>query len=216
MIITWIGQSCFKIQDKVGPEGKTLVTDPFDKSIGLKAPNFESDVATVSHDHYDHNNVSSLRGEPFVIDSPGEYDVKGIMVQGIASFHDDKNGEERGENTIFRIEMDDLTIAHLGDLGHELTDEQLEELEGVDILLIPVGGVFTIDSKKAVKVVSQIEPRIVVPMHYKIKGLNENIDPVDKFIKELGVNPTNEEKLKINKKDLPQEGMELVVLVPSN
>ncbi len=212
MIITWIGHSCFKIQDKVGPDGITLTTDPFDKSVGLKVPNFESDIVTVSHDHYDHNNVKSLRGNPFVIDSAGEYDVKGVMIEGIESFHDEKEGAERGKNIIYRIEMDSIVIAHLGDLGHILNDKQLERLAGVDILMIPVGGKYTIDAKKAVSVVSQIEPRVIIPMHYKIKGSKIDIDSVDKFIKELGLKPTEEEKLKISKRDLPQEDMELVVL----
>lgn len=212
MIINWLGHSCFKIQDKVGPDGVTLTTDPFDKTIGLKAPNFESDIATVSHDHYDHNNVKALRGNPFVINSAGEYDVKGVMVEGVESFHDEKEGAERGKNIIYRIEMDDITVVHLGDLGHALNDKQLEKLVGADILLIPVGGKYTIDAKKAVSVVSQIEPRIVIPMHYKIKGLKVDIEGVDKFIKELGLKPTEEEKLKINKRDLPQEDMELVIL----
>lgn len=193
-----------------------MTTDPYDKSSGLKVPNFESDIITVSHDHYDHNNTKALRGKPFIVDVPGEYDVKGVLIQGISSFHDDKSGAERGENIIYRIEMDDIAVAHLGDLGHALTDEQLDALDGVDILLIPVGGKFTIDAKKAVEVVSQIEPRIVIPMHYKVKGLKEPLDDVDKFVKELGINPTNEEKLKINKRDLPQDGMELVVLKPAN
>jgi L-ascorbate metabolism protein UlaG (beta-lactamase superfamily) len=112
--------------------------------------------------------------------------------------------------------MDGLTIAHLGDIGHTLSDEQLESLEGVDILILPVGGDYTLDAKKAVEVVSQIEPRIVIPMHYKIKGLNLPLDEVDKFNKELGISPVIEEKLKISRKDLPQEGMELFVLNPSN
>lgn len=193
-----------------------MVTDPYDKSIGLKAPNFEADIVTISHDHHDHSNSDSLRGKPFVINSPGEYDIKGVMVQGIPSFHDDKNGAERGSNVIYRIEMDDITIAHLGDLGHSLSNEHLEELQGVDILMIPVGGTYTIDGKKAVEIVSQIEPRIIIPMHYKIKGLKENLDTADSFIKELGIKPDEEEKLKINKKDLPQEGMELAVLKASN
>ncbi len=214
MIITWLGQSCFKIQDKLGPEGVTLVTDPFDKTIGLKAPNFEADVATISHDHYDHNNAKALRGAPYVIKSAGEYDVTGVMVEGVESYHDDQEGKERGENIMYRIELDDITIVHLGDLGHILNDKQLERLAGADILMIPVGGKYTIDAKKAVEVVSQIEPRIVIPMHYKIKGLKVDIEGVEKFIKELGIKPTEEEKLKISKKDLPQEDMELVILKP--
>ncbi len=213
MIITWHGHSCFKIQDKVGPEGISLVTDPFDKKIGLKAPNFEADIVTVSHDHYDHNNISSLRGDPFVVNRAGEYDIKGVLIEGIDSYHDDKGGKDRGLNIIFRLVMDDINIVHLGDLGQELTNGQLEKLAGTDILIIPVGGKYTIDAKQAVNIISQIEPRIIIPMHYMISGLKiEGIDKVDKFIKELGIEPNREDKLKISKKDLPSEDMELVIL----
>ncbi|OGF25862.1 hypothetical protein A2331_04715 [Candidatus Falkowbacteria bacterium RIFOXYB2_FULL_34_18] len=212
MYITWCGQSCFKIQDKIGSEGVTLVTDPFDKTIGLKLPNFEANIITVSHDHHDHNNVKALRGNPIIINGPGEYDINNISIQGISSFHDEKQGKERGANTIFRFEVDDISIAHLGDLGTVLGETQLEMLSGVDILLVPVGGKYTIDAKKAAEVTNQVEPRIVIPMHYKIQGLNVDIDGVDKFIKELGIEPTYEDKLKISKKDLPQEDMELLVL----
>lgn len=212
-MISYLGHSCFKLQDKLGPEGVTLVTDPFNKEIGLKVPNFEADIVTVSHQHGDHNNVSALRGTPFIVDMPGEYDAKGVMVQGIETFHDSKAGVERGRNIVYRIEMDDLTIVHLGDLGHVLTDEQLEQLDGVDILMIPVGGKYTIDAKTAVEVIGQLEPRIVIPMHYKLAGSKkDDLEAVEKFIKELGVQPRTEEKLKISKKDLPQEGMDLVVM----
>jgi len=213
MIITYIGHSCFKIQNKTGPDGVTVVTDPFDKKVGLKAPNFEADIVTVSHGHYDHNNVGSLRGEPFVIDSAGEYDKKDVAVQGVDSYHDAKQGAERGKNIIYRIDIDDMSVAHLGDLGHILDTKQLERLDGTDILLIPVGGKYTIDAKRAVEVIGQIEPRIVIPMHYKVKGLKvDGLEGVEKFIKEIGLKPTYEDKLKISKKDLPQEDMELVVL----
>jgi len=212
MIITWQGHSCFKIQDKTGTEGVTLVTDPFDKAVGLKVPNFEADIITVSHQHHDHNNVDALRGTPFVIDCAGEYDRKGVLVEGLDSYHDDKAGAERGGNTIYRIEIDDISVTHLGDLGHVLDNAQIEKLAGTDVLLIPVGGKYTIDAKAAVEVISQIEPRIVIPMHYKVKGSEIDIDGVEKFIKEIGLTPTYEEKLKISKKDLPQEEMELVIL----
>lgn len=212
MIITWQGHSCFKIQDKIGPEGVTVVTDPFNKETGLKVPNFEADIITVSHDHKDHNNTDALRGMPFVISCAGEYDFKGVLVEGIDSYHDDKKGEERGSNIMYRIEIDDISVAHLGDLGDILDNTQLEKLVGTDVLLIPVGGKYTIDAKKAVEVISQIEPRIVIPMHYKTKDVKYDLDPIDKFIKEFGLTPTYEEKLKISKKDLPQEDMELVIL----
>jgi L-ascorbate metabolism protein UlaG (beta-lactamase superfamily) len=212
MIITWQGHSCFKIQDKIGPDGVTVVTDPFDKKIGLKVPNFEADIITVSHQHDDHNNVGALRGQPFIINSPGEYDRRGVLVEGIDSYHDEKKGDGRGSNIIFRIELDDISIVHLGDLGHSLDNFQLEKLAGTDILLVPVGGKYTIDAEQAVSVISQIEPRIVIPMHYKVKDLDMDIEGVDKFVKALGLAPIYEEKLKLSKRDLPQEDMELVIL----
>lgn len=212
MIITWQGHYCFKIQDKQGSEGVTLVTDPFDKEIGLKIPNFEADIVTISHDHSDHNNVKAIKGNPFLVNSPGEYDLKNVLIEGVDSYHDEEDGEKRGKNIIYRIEMEDISITHLGDLGHVLDSSQLEKLTGTDILLIPVGGGYTLDAKKAVEVISQIEPRIVIPMHYKVEGLKIEIDPLEKFIKELGIEASYEDKLKISKKDLPQEDMELVVL----
>jgi L-ascorbate metabolism protein UlaG (beta-lactamase superfamily) len=211
MIISWQGQSCFKIQDKIGPDGITVATDPFDKSVGLKVPNFEADIVTVSHDHFDHNNVQALRGNPFIINMAGEYDVKGVLVEGIESYHDDKKGEERGKNIIYRIEMEDISIVHLGDLGHTLDNSQLAKLEATDILMIPVGGKYTLDAKKAVEVIAQLEPRIIIPMHYKIPGLKVDIEEVNAFVKELGLTPTKEEKLKISKKELPAEDTELVI-----
>jgi L-ascorbate metabolism protein UlaG (beta-lactamase superfamily) len=212
MIITWFGQSCFRLQDKIGTDGVSVAMDPFDKKIGLKVPNFEADVVTVSHDHYDHNNISALRGTPYVINTAGEYDVKGVLVEGIDSYHDSETGKERGTNIIFRIELDGIGVAHLGDLGHVLDAKQLERLDNIDILLIPVGGVYTIDSKKAVEVVKQIEPRIIIPMHYNLPGLVEPLAEVDNFVKELGLDVTKEDKLKITKKDLPADTMELVLL----
>lgn len=212
MYLQYLGNSCFKIQDKTTADGITVVTDPFDKEVGLKVPNFEADIVTISHDHHDHNNFNALRGKPYIISHPGEYDIKGVSVSGVDSFHDDKEGKERGYNIVFRIEIDDISISHLGDIGHILTNQQLELLVGTDILLIPVGGKYTINAKQAVEVISQIEPRIVIPMHYKLPGMKADIEGVDKFIKEMGLKPTEEERLKISKKDLPVEDMELVVM----
>jgi L-ascorbate metabolism protein UlaG (beta-lactamase superfamily) len=212
MYITWLGQSCFKLQDKIGPDGVMLVTDPYQDDIGFKMPHFEADIVTVSHNHHDHNNIGAIRGNPQIIDTAGEYEIKGVFIEGVESSHDAESGKERGGNIIYRIEMEDISITHLGDLGHVLDTKQLEKLEGTDILLIPVGGKYTINAAKAVEVISQIEPRIVIPMHYKVPGLKVDIEGVEKFIKELGIKPRNEEKLKISKKDLPQEDMELVIL----
>ncbi|NTU98524.1 MBL fold metallo-hydrolase [Candidatus Falkowbacteria bacterium] len=212
MLITWFGQSCFKIQDKTGSDSVSLVTDPYDNSIGLKMPKIEADILTISHDHPDHNNRESIKNEPYVIDMAGEYETKNVSVEGVEAFHDEKKGAERGKVIMYRIDMDDITVVHLGDLATTLEPKQLESLVGADILMIPVGGKYTLDAKKAVEVVSQIEPRIVIPMHYMVDGLKAEVEGIEKFIKELGIKPRYEEKLKISKRDLPQEDMELVIL----
>lgn len=216
MHITWLKHSSFKFQDKTGSDGLTLITDPFDsKYVGLKMPSLEADILTISHDHEDHSNKAAIRGNPYIVDSAGEFDVKGVSILGVESYHDEKEGGERGKNVIFRFEIDGIVVTHLGDLGHTLDNKQLQGLIGTDILIIPVGGVYTLNAKKAAEVVSQIEPRIVIPMHYQTKGLTKefkDIDGVDKFIKEMGIKPTYEEKLKINKKDLPQDEMELIIM----
>jgi L-ascorbate metabolism protein UlaG (beta-lactamase superfamily) len=213
MFISWLGQSCFKIQTKNNGNDITIVTDPYQGDIGLRAPSLGADIVTISHDHHDHNNTSAIRGESFVISGPGEYETKGIFVYGIPSWHDKTEGKDRGQNTIYRIAAEDLSIVHLGDLGQtKLTDEQLEKIGDIDVLLIPVGGVYTIDGKEAAELVSQLEPRIVIPMHYKIPGLKENIDGVDKFIKQLGLKAETTDKLRVVKKELPQEETKLVIL----
>ncbi len=215
MIINWFGQSCFKITG----EKTTIITDPFDDSLGLKTPRLAADIVTVSHDHYDHNNSKAVKGlaqdAPFIINTPGEYEVKNVFIYGIPSFHDDKQGTQRGLNIIYRLEIDGISIAHLGDLGHLLENGQIEKLEGVDILLIPVGGTFTIDGKQATQIISQLEPRLVIPMHYHLPGLKVKIDDLTSFCKEIGVCPKEAiPKFKITKKDLPQEDLQVVILQP--
>lgn len=213
MHIQSLGHSCFKLTGKDDKgNAVSLVTDPFGPEYGLRLPNVEADIITVSHQHKDHNNVSGVKGKPYVIDTPGEYEVRDVFIQGIDSFHDDKSGGERGTNIIYRISMEDMVVTHLGDLGHILDAKQLERLEGTDILFIPVGGVYTLNAQKAVEVINQIEPRLVIPMHYKVSGLKIELEVLDKFIKEIGMKPREEEKLKINKKDLPLEDMDFVVL----
>jgi len=211
MVITWYGQSCFKIQS-----GETvLVTDPFDKAIGLTPPRGQVNIVTISHHHYDHDNLEALSAaNPFVIDGPGEYEIKGVNVLGIFCFHDNKEGKERGTNTAYIIEMEGIKICHLGDFGQEkLTNEQVELIDGVDILMIPVGGTYTINGEEAVDIINQIEPKIVIPMHYKIPGLNIKLDGVEGFLKEMGVSQKEAvDKLTIKKKDLPVEETQMVVM----
>jgi L-ascorbate metabolism protein UlaG (beta-lactamase superfamily) len=215
MTITWLGQSCFKIQSG----DVTLVTDPYSPEIGFKLPRLTADIVTVSHDHFDHNNaagVSGPNGAPFLITSPGEYEVKGVFIYGIPFWHDKSEGKERGPIIVYRIEAEGISVAHLGDLGHTLSEEQVAQLDGVDILLIPAGGKFTIGAHEASEIVSEIEPRIVVPMHYKIPGLKVDVEPVDKFLKELGASKAEKlPKLKISKKDLPQEETKVILLEKS-
>lgn len=214
MYLTWLGHACFKIQTKNNGEEVVLVTDPFDPSIGLKLPrSLKADVVTISHQHTDHNYLAGVDGQPFVIQAPGEYETKKIFIYGAPSWHDKSQGKERGENVIYRIELEDLVVVHLGDIGHSLTNGQLEQLQNTDILLIPVGGTYTINYKEAAEIVNQIEPRLVVPMHYRIPDLNLRLDGVEKFCKEMGLcGKPQTGRVKIIKKDLPVDKMEILIL----
>jgi L-ascorbate metabolism protein UlaG (beta-lactamase superfamily) len=193
MIITWYGHSCFKIQTRPqrGSEEVTIFTDPFDKSIGLKPPQGSADVVLVSHSHHDHSNSAALTGEPFVIDAGGEYSVKEVLIEGILSYHDKEKGALRGLNNIYTIHSEDMIICHLGDLGHILTEDQVAQIGNVDVLMIPIGGKYTLDSKEAEKVIGQIDPKIIIPMHYKIPGLNLDIDDKKAFVEEIGLEVEN-------------------------
>jgi len=211
MVITWYGHSCFKIQS-----GETvLITDPFDRAIGLTPPRGQVNVVTISHGHYDHNNIESLASvNPFVVEGPGEYEVKGINILGVSVYHDAKEGKERGESTAYVIEMEGIKICHLGDIGQpKLSNEQLELIDGIDVLMVPIGGTYTVNGEEAADIINQIEPKIVIPMHYKILGLNIKFDGVEEFLKEMGVSKAQPvEKLTIKKKDLPEEETEVVVM----
>ena len=206
MELTYLGVSSFKLRGK----SVTVVTDPFKPEfVGLKYPKTEADVVTVSHSHEDHNFVSVVGGAPFIISDPGEYEVKGISVFGYPSYHDEKKGGERGKNNIFLIEMEDLRICHLGDLGGPLTPEIIEEIGITDILCIPVGGKVTIGLDETVELIKQIEPSIVLPMHYKEAGMSgvfNDLAPISEFLSKMGAeNPEKLDKLSITKDKLPEE-----------
>lgn len=213
MDISSLGHSSFRLRGKT----VSVVTDPYDSAmVGLKFPkHIIADIVTVSHDHDDHNAVSQLDGSPFIINGPGEYEVKGVGVVGILVYHDEEKGAKRGRNTIYRIELDGISIVHLGDLGHMLSSEQIDDLDGVDVLLIPIGGDFTINAQQASEIVSEIEPSIVIPMHYSRDGLSEsfkNLSPVSLFLKEMGketIAPIP--KITVTKDKLPEE-LQVVVL----
>ncbi len=215
MRIIWHGHSCFSIKTKsLLNEEINIVIDPFDeKKTGIKLPKLKADIVLSSHDHYDHNNIKAVHGDPFIIKNPGEFETKNVFIQGIPSFHDKKNGAERGENIIFYLESEKIHIAHLGDLGHLLDEKQLSKLSKVDILMIPVGGKYTINYSEAIEIISQLEPKIIIPMHYKIPGLKIDIDTVDKFAKEMGADLNKKTaKLKIVKKNLPTDRSEAIIM----
>ena len=213
MDITYFGHSSFKLRGK----GCTVVTDPYGSTVGLPFPKHTSaDIVTISHDHEDHNALSAIEGNPYMVKGPGEYEIKGVGIVGLGVYHDDQKGAKRGRNTIYRIEIDGMSIVHLGDLGHELSSAEVDSLDGVDILLIPVGGFYTIDAAQAAKVVGEIEPTIVIPMHYLVPGLDKKVFgqllEVDAFLKEMGkTDVAAQPKFSVTKDKLPEE-MQVVVL----
>jgi len=159
-----------------------ILTDPYNEELPYNKITDKPDYVTVSHDHFDHNAVELLEGSPEVIKKSSGFEDDNISVEGISVYHDDAEGDKRGENIIFVIDTDDFKIAHLGDLGHDLNNKQLSKLKNVDILLIPVGGNYTIDAKRAKKIVDEIDPKIVIPMHYKTDILDFPITGVDEFL----------------------------------
>jgi len=217
MHIFWKGQSCFQITTTQGKNNQVnIVIDPFDESLGLRLPKLEADILLVSHSHSDHNNVKAVSGNSILIEGPGEYEIKEVFIQGISSFHDSSLGKERGLNTIYTIEAEEMRLCHLGDLGQkELTAEQVEKIGEIDILMIPVGGVYTISAKEAMKVMSQIEPSITIPMHYQIPKLKTKLDSLDKFLKTMGIKRIEPlPKLSIKKKEISPEEAKIIILKP--
>lgn len=210
MDIIFLGQAAFKLKGKTA----TIIIDPFYPDFtGLKLPkDLTADIAISSHSHQDHSNLDAITGDPVKITGPGEYEIKGIAISGTQVFHDKVGGSERGKNTAYNIHIDGLNVVHLGDLGHQLTEEQVEEIGATDILLVPVGGVYTIDASEAAQVVASLEPKIVIPMHYKLPGLKFELEPVESFLKEMGGEAAApQSKLSITKEKLPDEPQVVVL-----
>jgi len=193
MEITWLGHSCFLISGKE----KTIITDPCHPDLGYRLGELEADIVTLSHFHPGHSYIEAIVNDPRQVKSPGEYEIGGTFITGVASFHDNKKGDLRGKNTIYIIEMDDITLCHLGDLGHPLDPHSIEEIGDVDILFLPVGEVSTISLDTAVEIVRQLEPPIVIPMHYKTEAFTGNLGPVGKFLNKMRV-PELEAKPKLS------------------
>jgi L-ascorbate metabolism protein UlaG (beta-lactamase superfamily) len=213
--VQYLGHSCFRLRGRDG----IVICDPYSRSIGLDLGRPSAHIVTVSHNHPDHNYVAGvkpMRERVFVIDGPGEYEVSGVLITGVRTAHDNSKGAERGFNTVFVIHLDDVVFCHLGDLGHELTQGQLEEIGNVDVLFVPVGGGETIGPAEATNVISQIEPKIVVPMHYATAQLSFEYElaPIEKFAHERGLKEINfEEKLTVTATNLPPEGEDTRVVI---
>lgn len=213
MDITYLGHSSFRIKSK----DTSLVTDPFDpKMVGIKFPTgITADIVTISHNHPDHNNVSAIANVRKVVEGPGEYEIGGITILGFASYHDGKKGEERGTNTIYVIEAEGLRLAHLGDLGHTLSDKDIECMGEIDILMVPVGGIKTITPGVAVDIIRSLEPKIVLPMHFKVEGSDSDVfaglASLDTFLKEVAISQERLDRLSV-KKELLGEEQKVVIL----
>jgi L-ascorbate metabolism protein UlaG (beta-lactamase superfamily) len=208
MEITWLGHSCFRLRSREG----VVVTDPCPPSSGYSIGKPTADIVTISHDHPAHTYRKAVGGTPIFIDAPGEYEVAGIFIAGIPTYHDARRGALRGKNTAYVVEMDEVRLCHLGGLGHVPTPEQAEEMSGVDVLLVPVGGQSTIDASAAADVVSLLEPRVVIPMHYKTEKETARLDSVQKFLKEMGVASAEPmPKTTVTRNSLPLETQVMVL-----
>ena len=211
MEITYLGHSAFKLRGKTA----TVVTDPYGEEVGFKFPKkIEAGIVTVSHDHKDHNAVSSVDGSPYIVKGPGEYEISGVGVVGFQTYHDKEKGAAKGKNTIYRIEMDGLVIVHLGDLGHVLSSSDVDALGSVDMLCIAVGAT-ALSLEEVQTCITEIDPSIVLPMHYNTPAHDQNVfgslSPLSAFLKQMGkdtVEPVA--KLTMTKDKLPEE-MQIVV-----
>lgn len=214
MDIKYLGHSSFLFRNKQAK----LITDPFyPEYTGLKFPKTEADIVTSSHDHKDHNYIEGIKGSPLVLTWPGEYEKGGVRIKGFATFHDEKEGSERGNNVVYKFEIEGMSILHCGDLGHLLSSDMVDAIGNIDVLCVPVGGVYTITPAQALKVVNSIEPSIIIPMHYKQDGLNpsvfEALQPVDAFLKEISAEGSEVvDKLTLKKESLDGSEQKVVVM----
>ncbi|MFC1905372.1 MBL fold metallo-hydrolase [Chloroflexota bacterium] len=200
MDITWLGHSCFRIKGKE----VVVITDPCNPSFGYKSAKLNADIVTVSHSHPGHSYIEAIENGFMEIKGPGEYELKNVFVTGISTFHDQNRGSERGKNTVYIIEIDGVTLCHLGDIGHGLSSGLKEELSDIGVLFLPVGGVSTIDGSMAGDLVRDIAPKIVIPMHYKTPALTRELDPLDVFLKKMGMKElVAQPKFSVNKSTLP-------------
>lgn len=208
--ITWLGHACFRIRGREA----VVLTDPFQPDSGYELPNITADIVTVSHQHRHHAALESLPPGFRAITGPGEYEIKDVFITGVATYHDNERGSSLGKNTVYLVEIEDLIICHLGDLGHVLTEEQVESMASVDVLIVPVGGPPTLDATGAAEVVGQLDPSIVIPMQFRDERGDRERQPLDRFLTQLGVTESEPvSRLTVRKSDL-SEAMQVVVLRP--
>ena len=205
--ITWLGHSCFRIKSK----DAVIITDPYDKSVGLGTLNQKGDIVTVSYDGPSHNAVAGVKGDPYVVNGPGEFEVRGVFVTGVWSFADDKKGGDRGRNCIFLFHLDDLVVCHLGSLAHSLNTQQIEAIGEVNVLLVPLDDDKALTAARAAEVITQLEPHIVVPMHFAA-GKPEGIETLERFTKEMGIKEYKPQDKLVAKSSDFDEGTSVVVL----
>jgi len=214
MKIKWYGHAAFLVTTD---QGVKIIFDPYESGayggqLAYGKIKDEADIVLTSHDHADHNDTKSLPGSPQVVKGSGSKTIKGIAIKGISTYHDSSRGKERGENTIFVLTVDEMKLCHLGDLGHQLGEKEVSEIGPVDILLLPVGGFFTIDAKEATEIAQQLKPKVVIPMHFKTSKCGFPISPVEDFLKgKARVKRPGTNEISMDKKTLPSE-MEIVVL----
>lgn len=204
--IRWFGHNCFRIRAK----DNAIVTDPIGNRLGFHASKQTADIVTVSHPHPGHDNLDAVKLPFDTIAGPGEYEVNGVFITGVRTLHDPETGADGGFNTAYVMDVEGITICHLGDIGHLLTDEQLEALEGVDILMVPAGG-YPLAAKTATEIVAQLEPKIVIPMQYPAGGGDAGRADVADFVKQLGIDAERMEKLAIKSSEIGEQ-TRLVVL----
>jgi L-ascorbate metabolism protein UlaG (beta-lactamase superfamily) len=208
MEISWLGHSCFLIRGKE----KTIITDPYHPELGYQLGEPEADIVTLSHFHPGHNYIEGVANEPKRVKCPGEYEIGGTFITGVASFHDNRKGDLRGKNTIYVIEADGITLCHLGDLGHPVGPHLIEEIGDIDILFLPVGEVSTILIDTAVEIVRQLEPSIVIPMHYKTEAFTGDLSLVDKYLDKMRIRKLEAgPKLSITQSSLPTPTQTIVL-----
>ena len=211
MDITWLGHSCFRIKGK----DVTVITDPYHPSLGYTLSKLQADIVTLSHFHPGHCYTEAIISEFKEVKGPGEYELSGTFITGIATWHDDVQGQKLGKNTVYLVEMDGMALCHLGDIGHLPSSELVEDVGDIDVLFLPVGGVSTIGGSRAAEIVRRLTPKVVIPMHYKTATLAKELEPVDKFLKEAGVKETaSQPKLSVSRSNIPTSTQVIILDSP--